>query len=285
MKKNQKKCKKYLEIKKIVVSLRCNFNDFKMKKHKLVSLDINRLHNAEFAQFINRLFEDLEKSEISTETDPDLKNKLGVLKTNISELNSALISVHSNDDSKKLALLDSYRGHDLKALRDALKAYKNTRIESEQESYKAIFTILNLYKGVEQNNYEEQTIRVKTLVKSLEDPEMLRHLDNLRIKEFLFRLEDSNTEFNKLFANRSYQKSQKVRVNIKDLRQKISEEYRTLSNYILALSNIRSANYYASILQIVNNGRNYFADILARRDGFNKKNVPSEPEATAVETI
>ena len=60
-------------------------------------------------------------------------------------------------------------------------------------------------------------------------------------------------------------------VNVLDLRRKMTSQYKVLSDYILALANVKESEYYVSILAIINNIRNYYADILARRDGFSKK--------------
>ena len=44
-----------------------------MKKEKLINLDLARLHNAEFKQFLVRFFEDFGKTDLKLETDADFK--------------------------------------------------------------------------------------------------------------------------------------------------------------------------------------------------------------------
>lgn len=250
-----------------------------MKKNKLTALDITRLHNAEFAQFLNRFFEDFEKSGILSETDIDLKAKLDSLRLMLPEFQKSLSYIRSTEESRQLALLDKERGHDMRALRDALRAFKNTRDEEERKAYQALSTIIDAYKGVENANYEEQTLRVVNLIKTLNEAANVKHISQLNLTIFVSRLQESNNAFNTLFANRSYAMSQKTTVNTRELRIKMTTEYKMISQYVLALSNMRSGNYYTSILVLINNGRGYFADILARRDATSKR-TEAEPEET-----
>lgn len=263
--------------------MHCLSKENHMKKYILNRLDVSRLHNAEFGQFLTRFFEDFEKSEIDPEQDADFKKKFDLLANDLPVFNRALNQVRASEESKQLALLDKYRGNDVKALRDALRAYRNTRNEMYKKAYEVIFPIINQYKGVEYNNYEEQTIMVNSLVNRLKEPNSMKYLMLLKLMEFVENVEHSNQAFNDLFAHRSYTASQKTSVNVKDLRKKMLVEYKMLTEYVLALANVKEDDYYRSILAIINNGRSYYSDILSRRDS-NKKNDTVQ-EVTIVESI
>ena len=38
-------------------------------------------------------------------------------------------------------------------------------------------------------------------------------------------------------------------------------------NYIVAMANVKSDAFYKSVLDVINNSRKYFSDVLARRAG------------------
>ena len=220
-----------------------------MKKYKLNKLEVSRLHNAEFAQFLIRFFEDFDKSNISLDEDIDFKNKFEALNNDLPAFNRTLNQVRAKEESKQLAIMDKHRGDDMKAFRDALNAYKNSRNENYKKAYTVLNNVIFQYKKVESNNYEEQTILINSLINKFKEEECSKYIYILKLKEFLDTLEKSNI----------------------DLRRKMTSQYKVLADYILALANVKESEYYVSILAIINNIRNYYADILARRDGFSKK--------------
>lgn len=78
----------------------------------------------------------------------------------------------------------------------------------------------------------------------------------------------SNTDFNQLFAQRSFKTSQKVVADVKALRKTLASDYKTMINYIAAMASVKEDTYYKDILTILNNGRNYFSNVvLSRRIG------------------
>lgn len=242
-----------------------------MKKYKLNKLEVSRLHNAEFAQFLIRFFEDFDKSNISLDKDIDFKNKFEALNNDLPAFNRTLNQVRAKEESKQLAIMDKHRSDDMKAFRDALNAYKNSRNENYKKAYTVLNNVIFQYKKVESNNYEEQTILINSLINKFKEEECSKYIYILKLKEFLDTLEKSNIDFNELFSHRSYNSSKKMSVNVLDLRRKMTSQYKVLADYILALANVKESEYYVSILAIINNIRNYYADILARRDGFSKK--------------
>jgi hypothetical protein len=80
-------------------------------------------------------------------------------------------------------------------------------------------------------------------------------------------LADSNTAFNDLFSHRSYQASQKQTYDVKALRKALTNDYSQMTNYIAMLANVKTDVFYKDVLAVINNGRKYFSDLLARRTG------------------
>lgn len=237
-----------------------------MRMKKLTALDITKLYNAEFAQLIARFLEDFSKSDLEANTDEDLKELMESLKTQLPDFNAASDQVRASGESAKIVQADSERDATLRALKDALKAYRNTKVHSEKEAYTALDLLLSEYKGVETNSYEVQTNRLANLVERLQSEAYKKHVNELAIAKFVERLHQANTHFDELFANRSFLLSQRKKYNANELRKALVFDYRKICNYVEAVANVRKDNFYTEMLAIINNSRKYFADtVLSRR--------------------
>ena len=240
---------------------------------KLISLDVARLHHAEFGQLIVRFFEDFDSSDLDQNTDPDFKRLFDALQAQIPTYNNALNQIRANEESQKIAELDAERDADLQSLRDGLKPYKNAKTQAEKDAYNAIKILINEYKGVEDNTYEEETNKLNSLVNRLLSSDYSSHVAALGLVKFINHLADSNTAFNDLFSHRSYQISQKITYEVKTLRKNLREDYNKMTNYISALAPVKEDTYYKDILTIINNGRSYFSTVVVSRRTGNKNNV------------
>lgn len=235
---------------------------------KLVSLDVARLHHAEFGQMIVRFFEDLERSTLSINADSDFKKLCENLKEKLPEYNRALDQIRASEETKAIARLDRVRDADFQALKDSLRPYKNAKTQYETDSYTALKLLLSEYRGAEKESYEAETNKLNTLIGRLESGDFSSHVSNLGIGRFVASLSDSNTAFNNLFAKRSFNTSQKETVDVKALRSALYADYKMMVNYIAAMASVKEDLYYKDVFSIINNGRNYFSNIvLARRAG------------------
>lgn len=241
-----------------------------MKTPKLVVLHTANLHNAEFSQFIARFFEDFAGSGISLEADATFKELYESLNTKIPVYNKALEQVRAKEESKKLSELDKVRDADVQALKDSIKPYRNAKTEAKQKAYHAIKLVLDGYKDVIKDTYEEETNRVKTLISTLKSAQYQAQVETLKIGEFLGELETSNTAFNELFSHRSLKDLQKEVYNVKGLRKELTDIYQKLSAYINANAQVKPDEFFVKTLEVLNNSRKYYADVLARRKAGGK---------------
>lgn len=242
-----------------------------MEKLKLHKLDVYQLHNAEFGQFISRFFEDFKGASLVANKDEDFNTMFEQLKAQIPTYNKALEQIRESEDTNKIATLDRVRDADLQALRDSIKPYRNAKTDQKKQAYNALKIILDEYKDVARDSYEQETIRLNTLIATLKNDANQPHFSLLKIIDFLTELEQSNTEFNKVFAKRSAQNLQKETYDVKALRKQMTELYRKLSNYIVTLAGIKQDEFYKKVLDTLNNSRKYYADTLAVREGKKKK--------------
>ncbi len=237
---------------------------------KLIKFDISRLHHAEFGQFITRLFEDFTQSKISIEKDADFKTLFEQLKAKKPIYGKALEQIRENENTQKISELDTERDQDFQALRDSIKPYRNTKKDQQKQAYNALKIVLDEYRKVTALSYEEQTKKINTLIATLKGTENKAHISALNIGGFLEELEQSNTAFNTLFGQRSAQNIGKESFDTKALRREMTEIYRKLCAYVLALAEIKSDEFYKKALEIINNSRKYYADTLAKREGISK---------------
>lgn len=237
-----------------------------MKNSKLVALELNRLSNAEVAQFITRFLDDFSKSGLSEDTDVDFKNLLDSLKVQLPVFNASLDQIRSSEESSKITKADTERDDAFKALRNALNAYQKTKENSEKESFTKLNLLISEYKDVMGNNYEVQTKRITNLVERLQSDTYKSDVKELAIGKFVTRLAASNTHFEQLFAKRSFETSQRQNYDTKSLKKELLDNYRKIATYIMAIADVRQDDFYKDTLVIINNSRKYFADtILARR--------------------
>lgn len=249
-----------------------------MEKQKLVPLHILRLHHAEFGQFIVRFFEDFSQTSLDANTDEDFKRMFDALQTQIPGYNSALDQIQASEESAKIAEADKARDLDVQALKDSIKPYRNAKTQTEKDAYISIKILLDQYKGVEDTSYEEETNKLNLLVAKLQSSEYSSYVATLGIAKFVNHLSDSNTAFNALFSHRSYQNSQKQTYDVKALRKSLTEDYKQMANYIAMLANVKTDVFYKDVLTIINNGRKYFSDLLAKRNGNSLPNPENKSE-------
>lgn len=231
---------------------------------------MNGLQNAEFGQLIVRFFEDFNTKSLDINVDPDFKRLYEALQDRLPAYNAALDQIRASEESEQIFKLDKVRDRDIQALRDSLKPYRNAKTQTETDAYNAIRLLISEYKGVEDDSYESETNRLNSLIGRLQSPEFYNSALTLGIEKFIMNLAASNTDFNQLFAQRSFKTSQKVVADVKALRKTLASDYKTMADYIAAVASVREDIYYKDILIIINNGRNYFSNVVLSRRMGNK---------------
>lgn len=235
---------------------------------KLSPVDLQRLHHAEFGQFIVRFFEDFNSSSLDANTDTDFKKMFDTILAQIPIYNNSLDQIRASEETVKIANADAVRDADLQSLRDAVKPYRNAKTQTEKDAYNTIKLLLNQYKNVQHASYEEETNRLNTLVGKLLSSEYSSAVSSLGIVKFTNHLSDSNAAFNTIFSSRFTGNSQKQNFDVKALRKILTHDYKQMANYVVTLANVKEDPFYKDLLLVLNNGRTYFSKtVLARRNG------------------
>lgn len=235
---------------------------------KLYPISITHLHYDEFGQFIVRFLTDLKNAGIITTTDAEFDALVQAIITQSPIYNDALVQIKARAESALLAELDDKRDKKIVTIRRAVSVYEFSDVDTEKIAYKNLKILLNNFDGLEKLNFEAETLGIVNLVKELRTPANLPFVQVLFVEKHTNNLATANTNFSTTFDKRSTDAVSTVVFDTKALRTNLITSYTNLADYVLVMAkNKKNTDYYTNILTVLNNGRQYFADILAKREG------------------
>ena len=240
---------------------------------QLYPISTSRLQVIEAGQFINRYIEDVENSGQVLTTDAEFNIQFTKIKTINISYNDALLQVKAHAESIALINLDTRRDHKIAVIRRFTSAYEYTDDPAELAAYREINVILRKYKNIEIDNYETESLAISNMIIEIRGAQN-HAIDTLNLPRHVDNLEFANNEFKTMFANRSTEIGSEIEYDTKALRKEIFTVYNKLANYVLMMADYKQTPFFIDMLRRVNTGREYFADVIARREGINKKNNP-----------
>ncbi len=240
---------------------------------KLYPISVSRLQILESGQFISNLIADYVKSGLVAATDPEYKKQYDVLKVLSTPYNVALNQIKAQKETEELMELDMERDQRLTTIRRAVSVFEFSDAAAEVSAYKAVSIILKKYTALERANYPAETLGIDKVVAEIREAKE-HAIDVLHLAPHVDRLEVANTAFKAKFADRSADVISTISYDVKTMRKEIFDVYNTLANYVALMAKIKNDAYFLDTLKVFNYSREYFADILARREGINKKNRP-----------
>ena len=242
---------------------------------KLYPITISQLSYLDSGQFIVRYLTDFNNSGIDTATDPDFKAIHNSLVLQSPIYNEALMQIRAQAETLELITLDQTRDKKVTTLRRAVSVFEHTDDAAEKVGYGLIKIVLNTYKDIEKMNYEAESLGVDNLIAELRNGAHLPAVQTLGLEGRINNLETANTNFKNKFNTRSTDTITTVVYDTKALRKAILETYKELAEYVLVMAKRRNTAYYLDILTVINNGREYFANILARHSGGTSTTPPT----------
>ena len=242
---------------------------------KLYPITISQLSYLDSGQFIVRYLTDFNNSGIDTATDPDFKAIHNSLILQSPIYNEALMQIRAQAETLELIALDQARDKKVTTLRRAVSVFEHTDDAIEKAAYGIVKIVLNTYKDIEKMNYEAESLGVDNLIAELRNGAHLPAVQKLGLEGHINNLETANSNFKNKFNTRSTDTITTVVYDTKALRKAILETYKELADYVLVMAKRRNTAYYLDILTIVNNGREYFANILARHGGGTPTTPPT----------
>ncbi len=242
---------------------------------KLYPLNLFRIPYLDSGQFIVRYITDFSNAGIDPTTDPDFKALHTALVAQSPGYNLALMQVRAQAETIELIGLDQGRDKKLTTLRRALSVFEHTDDAAEKAAYEVVKIVLRTYKDIEKANYEAESLGVDNLIAELRNADHLPAVQTLEVENHITNLETANTNFKNKFNTRSTDTISTVVYDTKALRKNILDTYKELAEYVLVIAKRRNTPYYIDILTVINNGREYFANILARHNGGTPPTPPT----------
>ena len=238
-----------------------------MKKYPI---NVARLQMVESGQFIRRFTLDFKNSGLDAATDVEFKSQLDDLEMQLPGYLDALLQIRAKVESNILKKLNIVRNQKFSTVRRAIRVYEYADDATEKEAYRRLAIILNTFKHLDKANYETKSLGITLFIKDLRNAKN-DALNTLLLVPMVDKLEVANSNFKTTFDTRSTTTISKVKYDSKALRNAIFDTYKDLAGYILLMAKRKNTPFYTTLLSVLNSGRDYYADILARREGVNKK--------------
>jgi hypothetical protein len=234
---------------------------------ELYALTISRLHYLESGQFIIRFLTDFQSQNLDPNSDPEFKTLYDSLLTQSPVYDSALMQIRAKAESELLLSLDDNRDKKVSTLKKALNVFLHSDVPEEQAAFKLVKIVLKTYKDIESANFEAESLGLDNLVAELRTPTYAPAVATLGLAVHINNLEAANAAFKTTFNMRSTATISTVVYDTKLLRKNILTTYRDLAEYVHVMAKRKNTPFYNDTLTALNNGRKYFADIIARRSG------------------
>lgn len=242
---------------------------------KLVPITTSLLHNLESGQFIERLLLDFQGTGLNINTDPEFKIIYNDLVAQSPIYNAALAQVFAKQESELLFNLDHQRDKKITALRTACNVYRDTDDAAKKAAFAKLKPLMTSNKNLANENYEAESLGIDNFILALKSADLLPSVTLLNMVEHVNNLETSNNSFKTTFNSRSNTTVSTLVYDTKLLKKKIFETYKELVNYSLTMANRRTPSpYFVTVLTAINNGRTYYANIIAHRGSSPENAAP-----------
>ena len=238
---------------------------------KLVRLSEKRLQNVEAGQFIINLFENIEEQKIDLNKDLELPRLFKDLKTELDIYKQALQQIIAQKETTELASLDHQRDLRIGNIRKQILVYQYTEEPEEQKAFNAGHIIMNKYEDIEKANYAAETLGIQNMLTEWKKPENAGAIKTLNLEKHIGRLQKAAEAFDAKFTVRSTDGGAEQVFDTKGIKTAMLESYIGIAAYVSAMAKSKKDNdFYLGLLAQINEIRQYFSDILAKRAGGKK---------------
>jgi multidrug efflux pump subunit AcrA (membrane-fusion protein) len=240
----------------------------------LSHLSTSQLQHVEAGQFIVRLLNDINSLGLDLTEDKELAEFIAQLNEQSEIYKRALQQLLAQKETEELAVLDLQRDRKISVLNRQIAVFEYSDNPEELKAYAAARIIMCKYRDIAVANYEAETLSIQNMLAEWNKPEHSGILSTLFLHRHLENLTDAANAFASKFDNRSAVATSKEVLDTFALKKQLLADYNEIASYIRIMANRKKNDFYTALLQAVNNGRTYFADILAKRAG----NAAKEPD-------
>ena len=188
---------------------------------------VSSLRNDEYPMLVNQLCDIMDVYDLE---DQQVVNALARVKSHLEPLQLVKVRSRSHALTPVLRELQHKRSQSLMSLRGHVKAYLRSTVAGENEAAKVLSLWLDKH-GMRLLNagYNPQTRRINELLQEAEtDEAVLNAVTVLSLQPLLDSLRDLNDAFNAKFMKRNADKSQRVSVDCRAIRNASLEDVRLL---------------------------------------------------------
>ncbi len=234
-----------------------------MKKYPI---NLSHLRYTESGQFVHRFVSDFKGTGLDAKTDPNFEKLYQAILQQQPTYDDALGQITAKAETQYIADSDLVRDRKIITIRRAVSVFEYTDDPAEKLAYISLNILMNTYSGLEKDNYESETLGIDNLIKDLRSNAYAPFVTLLGIEKHVANLETAATKFKTIFDARSNKTVSTVVYNAKKLRKNIFDTYTQLVDYVVSTGNINGDAFYVTALTAINNGRKYYADLLAKRE-------------------
>lgn len=246
-----------------------------MQLHKF---SFPRLTHLEAGQFIKTTLKDLQTGGVKTTTDPNINAYVVKLTADSVLLDKGMLQIQKNQETEAIAALDFARDNTIIMFQRQLSVYELSLVPAQIVAFKAVKIVVNNYKNLTDLNYEAESNGIDNFLADLASADYAAHVTTLTLAPFITNIKTANEAFKLKFSRRNIGISTTEVIDVKAVRKIAFINYSSFADYVLALAKVTTANtYYKDILNIVNQSRSYYSDLLAKR--LAEKKPDSEEEA------
>ena len=245
-------------------------------EHLLQSLRNSALSNLEAGQLINRQLTDLGTIDPALLTDEPFNNYVLKLTTQSSIYEKAVAQIQKNDGTLNIAMADGKRDKSVSVCKRCIGMHSLSDDPAEVAASRSLGIIFNNFKNLQNFNYESETLAIDKLILDLEKPAAAQHVTTLGMERYVTQLKNDNQAFKTLFGSRIQTEAGIESFNMKSVRKETLTIYRDFCNYVLAMAKALDTPLFNQALDLINAGRKYYSDMLARRSS-SEEETPQPP--------
>lgn len=241
------------------------------------TLKIGSLRNEEHYGFVDQCVE-----KCAFLPDEKAEAQQAALTAAVAEENKVLEASQSSETTASLTASDHMRDESWNNLR----IYVNIMAQHPDPEVRAaanrLKKLLETYGDPRQMPYIQENGVLKNLIEDLETAKAVADLKKINGETWVAELKKYNTEFMRLFSERTNTNSTKEKGLIKEARTKTDEAYRELIQIINALAILEGESAYTAFINAMNELISYQRTVLTRRKtvaGKKAENKAEQPSA------
>jgi len=224
------------------------------------------LSNMEGGQLMKRHLNDLGTIDPNLLTDLPFNAYLKALVDYADRYEKALALVRKSEETEKIQLADVVRDNAVNAFGKALRLYAASDNREEVEASSGLRILFGPFKDLANLNYEAETIAIDKLLAELAGPNYSGKIKLLQMERYVERMNKANAAFKQHFSGRMVISALAESFDLKAIRKEMFRKYSEFCNYVLAMAKAVNTPLFTTSLDLLNNARKYYSDLLARRN-------------------